>query len=174
MPLFFLFDLFLEARSEILEKNFDVFLGDLKTPKGHSEINWPLSRTGNGRTWGQLTWKLELDFYFRFVKTVRHFRNGAKVGVLLHGVRGGVPFRGSPQLKVRLPMEMDFLKSKEISLSNFQISRKFQQISEINHSVLERIWVKGSYLSQWLPQGERGPHKESKSWWIEIFHGGSH
>ena len=37
----------------------------------------------------------------------------------------------------------------------------------INHSVLERIWIKGSYLSQWLPQ-------ESKSWWIEILHGGSH
>ena len=31
------------------------------------------------------------------------------------------------------------------------------------HSVLERIWVKGSYLSQWLPQGERRPPKESKS-----------
>ena len=31
------------------------------------------------------------------------------------------------------------------------------------HSVLERIWVKGSYLSKWLPQGERGPPKESKS-----------
>ena len=42
------------------------------------------------------------------------------------------------------------------------------------HSVLERIWVKGSYLSQWLPQGERGPSKESKSQWIEIFHVGSH
>ena len=41
------------------------------------------------------------------------------------------------------------------------------------HSVLERIWIKGSYLSQWLPQGERGPPKESKSRWIEIFHGGS-
>ena len=36
------------------------------------------------------------------------------------------------------------------------------------HSVLERIWVKFSYLSQWLPQGERGPPKESKSRWIEI------
>jgi hypothetical protein len=57
----------------------------------------------------EVTWKLELDFYFRFVKTVRHFRNGAKVGVLPHGVRGGVPSRGSPLLKVRLPMEMDFL-----------------------------------------------------------------
>ena len=41
------------------------------------------------------------------------------------------------------------------------------------HSVLEWIWVKGSYLSKWLPQGERGPPKESKSWWIEILHGGS-
>ena len=43
-----------------------------------------------------------------------------------------------------------------------------------DHSVLERIWVKGSYLSQWLPQGERGPPKESKSQWIEILHIGSH
>ena len=41
------------------------------------------------------------------------------------------------------------------------------------HSVLERIWIKGSYPSQWLPQGERGPPKESKSRWIEIPHGGS-
>ena len=38
----------------------------------------------------------------------------------------------------------------------------------IYHSVLERIWVKGSYQSQWLPQGERGPPTESKSLWIEI------
>ena len=42
------------------------------------------------------------------------------------------------------------------------------------HSVLERIWIKGSYLGQWLPQGERRPPKESKSRWIEIFQGGSH
>ena len=41
------------------------------------------------------------------------------------------------------------------------------------HSVLEPISIKGSYLSQWLPQGERGPSKESKSRWIEILHGGS-
>ena len=39
--------------------------------------------------------------------------------------------------------------------------------------VLERIWIKGSYISQWLPQGERWPLKESKLRWIEIFHGGS-
>ena len=42
------------------------------------------------------------------------------------------------------------------------------------HSVLEWIWIKGSYLSQWLPQGESGPPKESKSRWIEILKGGSH
>ena len=42
------------------------------------------------------------------------------------------------------------------------------------HSVLEWIWVKCSDLSQWLPQGERGPPKESKSQWVEIFHIGSH
>ena len=45
--------------------------------------------------------------------------------------------------------------------------------NESKHSVLEWIWIKGSYLSQWLPQGERGPPKESKSRWIEILHGGS-
>ena len=45
---------------------------------------------------------------------------------------------------------------------------------EADHSVLERIWVKGSYLRKWLPQGERGPPKESKSRWIEILHVGSH
>ena len=41
------------------------------------------------------------------------------------------------------------------------------------HSVLEWIWVEGSYLSQWLPHSERGPPKESKSLWIEILHIGS-
>ena len=50
---------------------------------------------------------------------------------------------------------------------------KVKSSLEFAHSVLERIWVKGSYLSQWLPQGERGPPKESKSRWIEILHGGS-
>jgi hypothetical protein len=45
--------------------------------------------------------------------------------------------------------------------------------SSLKHSVLERIWIKGSYPSQWLPQGERGPPKESKSRWIEILHSGS-
>ena len=48
-------------------------------------------------------------------------------------------------------------------------------IYHIWHIVLERIWVKGSYLSQWLPQGERWPPKESKStnWkpprWVPIY-----
>ena len=46
-------------------------------------------------------------------------------------------------------------------------------ILEAAHSVLEHIWVKGSNLSKWLPQGERGPPKESKSRWIEILHIGS-
>ena len=45
--------------------------------------------------------------------------------------------------------------------------------SDPMHSVPEQIWIKGSYPSQWLPQGERGPPQESKSLWIEIFHGGS-
>ena len=37
--LFFRFDLFLEARAEILKKISSVFLEDLMTPKGHFEIN---------------------------------------------------------------------------------------------------------------------------------------
>ena len=51
---------------------------------------------------------------------------------------------------------------------------QFRDIWIVCHSVPEWIWIKGSYLSQWLPQGERGPPKESKSRWIEILHGGSH
>ena len=39
--LLFWFDLFLEPRAEIRQKNFVGFLGDLKTPKGHFENNWP-------------------------------------------------------------------------------------------------------------------------------------
>jgi hypothetical protein len=38
MPLFFWFDLFLEARAEILEKFSLVFLEDLKTPKEQFEL----------------------------------------------------------------------------------------------------------------------------------------
>ena len=41
------------------------------------------------------------------------------------------------------------------------------------HSVPEQIWIKGSYSTKWLLQGERGPPKDSKSRWIEILHGGS-
>ena len=111
----------------------------LKTTHLLFELPYTDSYRSDLRSVRPLTWKLELDFYFRFVKTVRHFRNGAKVGVLPRGVRGGVPFRGSPQLKVRLPMEMDFLKSKEIRLSNFKISRKFQQISEINMACFQLL-----------------------------------
>ena len=42
VPLFFWFHLFLEARTEILEKNCWFFLEDLKTSKGYFKINWPL------------------------------------------------------------------------------------------------------------------------------------
>ena len=46
-------------------------------------------------------------------------------------------------------------------------SRGFKNIDS-THSVLERIWIKGSYPSQWLPQGEGDPlrsqnHDELKS-----------
>ena len=36
-------NLFLEARAEILKKNFVGFLVETTTPKRHFEINWPLS-----------------------------------------------------------------------------------------------------------------------------------
>ena len=42
ITLLFWFDLFLEARAEILYNKFVGFLVDWKTPKGHFEINWPL------------------------------------------------------------------------------------------------------------------------------------
>ena len=42
MSLFCWFDLFLEARAKIHKKISLFFLEDLKTPKGHFEINWPL------------------------------------------------------------------------------------------------------------------------------------
>ena len=66
--------------------------------------------------------------------------------------------------------------SKYVELENILILAVFRIPKSINliclnvptHSVLDRIWIKGSYLSQWLPQGERGPPKEPKSWWIEV------
>ena len=43
--LHYLFDLTtLGARAEILTKISLLFLGDLKTPKGHFKINWPLKK----------------------------------------------------------------------------------------------------------------------------------
>ena len=54
---------------------------------------------------------------------------------------------------------------------NNERCRSKQKNSLCIHSVLERIWIKSSYLSQWLPQGETP--KESKSRWSEILHGGS-
>ena len=41
MRCYFLIWPILEARAKICQKKFQ-FLGDLKTPKNHSEINWPL------------------------------------------------------------------------------------------------------------------------------------
>ena len=61
---------------------------------------------------------------------------------------------------------------KSLNLIFVQV-KQTQYVLLTEHSVLERIWVKGSNLSQWLPQGERGPPKESKSLWIEILHIGS-
>ena len=53
----------------------------------------------------------------------------------------------------------------QIKFMHSEKATEFEKISYSNlkllHSVLERIWIKGSYLSQWLPQGERGPPKES-------------
>ena len=40
---FFWFDIILEARAEIFIKFLLLFFVDLKTPKGHFEINWPLA-----------------------------------------------------------------------------------------------------------------------------------
>ena len=39
----YFFYLFLEDREEIMENISLVFLGDLKMPKGHFEIKWPLA-----------------------------------------------------------------------------------------------------------------------------------
>jgi hypothetical protein len=41
--IYFWFNLFSEARAEILKKIVG-FVGDLKTSKGHFEINWPFKR----------------------------------------------------------------------------------------------------------------------------------
>jgi hypothetical protein len=49
VPLFFWFNLFLEARAETLEK-FVGFLGDLKTPKRHFKINRPLLNLKNNNS----------------------------------------------------------------------------------------------------------------------------
>jgi hypothetical protein len=43
-----------------------------------------------------------------------------------------------------------------------------------SYTVLERIWIKGSYLRQWLPQGERKPNwvkitmNWNLSWWVPL------
>ena len=42
LTLLFWFDLFLEAKAEILEKKIVGFLEEVLIPKGYFEINWPL------------------------------------------------------------------------------------------------------------------------------------
>ena len=44
LTLLFWFGLFLEVRAEILTKKLCFFFVDLKTPKGHFEINWPVAK----------------------------------------------------------------------------------------------------------------------------------
>ena len=40
----------------------------------------------------------------------------------------------------------------------FQLPMNIEaSIAKGKHSVLERIWIKGSYLSQWLPQVKGDP-----------------
>ena len=43
---FFWFDLFLEARAEILKKIVGILV-ETMTPKGHFKINWPLGNSEN-------------------------------------------------------------------------------------------------------------------------------
>ena len=74
---FFLFDLFLEARAEILEKKLWIFLGDLKTPKGHFKINWPLVPVvcfECGLNWGRGGFGRE-TFTLHSISAIRPARN---------------------------------------------------------------------------------------------------
>ena len=75
---------------------------------------------------------------------------------------------------IKLQLSIERATPAQARQNIFNLSGETINVSHIvPHSVLERIWIKGSYLSQWLPQGERGPPKESKSLWIEILHIGS-
>ena len=58
----FWFDLFLEARAEILTKISLVLLVDLKTPKGDFEINWPLA-------WAEMEFTVHLLMAHKPVET---------------------------------------------------------------------------------------------------------
>ena len=64
---FFWLDLVLEARAEILKKIIG-FLEDLKAPKGHFEINWPLVFAHETLHWiiytlkrSSKTWSLNIE-----------------------------------------------------------------------------------------------------------------
>ena len=74
----YLFELtsFLESRADILTKIFISFLVDLKAPKGHFEINWPLTKgvcKCSGKFWVLLShffsnYKIGLDLFLRLSK----------------------------------------------------------------------------------------------------------
>ena len=87
----------------------------------------------------------------------------------------GVSNSGSKNLvqPIHIWIVQEGLENKKLKLLQASLARG--NLFEVaTHSVLERIWVKCSDLSQWVSQGARGPPKESKSRWIEIFRGGAH
>ena len=100
------------------------------------------------------------DFLKIFKAQVDHWVVGKKVRKIMPVFRWQHLFEDGRGFKVRLSVNYG---------QNCRILSKYT----MPHSVPEWIWIKGSYLSQWLPQGERGPPKESKSRWIEILNGGS-
>ena len=100
------------------------------------------------------------DFLKIFKAQVDHLVVGKKVRKIMPVFRWQHLFEDGRGFKVRLSVNYG---------QNCRILSKYT----MPHSVPEWIWIKGSYLSQWLPQGERGSPKESKSRWIEILHGGS-
>ena len=63
---------------------------------------------------------------------------------------------------------------ENLVLVSYEIHTIFGRYLCLATQCARTIWMKGSYLSQWLPQSERRPPKESKSRWIEILLGGSH
>ena len=68
----------LEARAEILKKDSLVFLVDLKTPKGHFKIKWPLAfKRYSSQFWVLLhpfpsfiTWKINCNWLYFFNRKI--------------------------------------------------------------------------------------------------------